>query len=107
MPLPSHDTRVTYPAGALVASTTVLHVAPVGDGRIAVITETTSFHPVDAAWPDQPADAGTLRVGGDSHVIRGAVASRAVARISTRSPTSRPWLPRSRSRATAARQCSR
>lgn len=73
MPLPSHDTRVTYPAGALVASTTVLHVAPVGDGRIAVITETTSFHPVDAAWPDQPADAGTLRVGGDSHVIRDAV----------------------------------
>lgn len=73
MPLPSLDTRVTYPSGALAASTTVLHVAAAGDDRIAVITEATSFHPVDAAWPDQPADTGTLRVRGVAHVIRDAV----------------------------------
>lgn len=73
MPLPSHDTRVTYPTGALVASTSVLHVAATGDGRTAVITDTTCFHPVDAAWPDQPADTGTLRVRGAAHVIRDAV----------------------------------
>ena len=73
MTLPSRDTVVTYPAGALVASSRVLHVAPAGDGRLAVITEHTSFHPVDAAWPDQPADAGAMRVRGETHIIRDAV----------------------------------
>ncbi|WP_448005518.1 metal-dependent hydrolase [Agromyces bauzanensis] len=73
MPLPSQDTRVTYPDGELVASTRVLHVAATDDGRNAVITEATSFHPVDATWPDQPADTGTLRVRGVAHVIRDAV----------------------------------
>jgi alanyl-tRNA synthetase len=73
MTLPSLDTRVTYPSGSLVESSSVLHVAPAGDGRNAVITASTSFHPVDAAWPDQPADAGTLRVRGETHVIRDAV----------------------------------
>lgn len=61
--LPSRDTLVTYPDGALEADTVVLHVAPTGDGRIAVVTEATSFHPVDAAWPDQPADTGALTAG--------------------------------------------
>ncbi|MFB9310784.1 alanyl-tRNA synthetase [Agromyces hippuratus] len=61
--LPSRDTLVTYPDGALDADTVVLHVAPTADGRIAVVTEATSFHPVDAAWPDQPADTGTLTAG--------------------------------------------
>jgi alanyl-tRNA synthetase len=61
--LPARDTLVTYPDGALEAETTVLHVAPAGDGLIAVVTEATSFHPVDAAWPDQPADTGSLTVG--------------------------------------------
>jgi alanyl-tRNA synthetase len=73
MTLPSRDTVVTYPAGALVASSLVLHVAPAGDGHLAVITEHTSFHPVDAAWPDQPADAGAMRVRGETHIIRDAV----------------------------------
>src|SRR5215207_6282128 len=73
MTLPSHDTIVTYPAGDLSATSRVLHVAPAVDGRRAVITEHTSFHPVDAAWPDQPADAGTMRVRGETHVIRDAV----------------------------------
>ena len=73
MTLPSRDTLVTYPAGAILASSRVLHVAPAGDGRLAVITEQTSFHPVDAAWPDQPADAGAMRVRGETHVIHDAV----------------------------------
>lgn len=73
MTLPSRDTIVTYPAGDLSATSRVLHTAPAGDGRMAVITETTSIHPVDAAWPDQPADAGILRVRGATHVVRDAV----------------------------------
>jgi alanyl-tRNA synthetase len=71
--LPSRDTLVTYPAGALVATSRVLHVAPAGDGLVAVITERTSFHPVDAAWPDQPADAGVVRAGLETVVVRDAV----------------------------------
>jgi len=71
--LPERDTRVTYPDGALGATTRVLHVAPAGDGRVAVITETTSFHPVDASWPDQPADAGVIRFGGGEVPVRDAV----------------------------------
>ena len=73
MALPSLDTRVTYPSGSLVESSSVLHVAPAGEGRVAVITASTSFHPVDAAWPDQPADSGTMRVRGETHAIRDAV----------------------------------
>ena len=73
MTLPERDTRVTYPDGALTASTRVLHVAPAGDGRVAVITESTSFHPVDAAWPDQPADAGVIRSGAGEFPVRDAV----------------------------------
>lgn len=63
MALPHSATRVTYPAGDLAAAATVLHVAPASDGLVAVVTDVTSFHPVDASWPDQPADQGVLRVG--------------------------------------------
>ncbi len=73
MTLPTLDTIVTYPAGSLVADARVLHVAPTADGRIAVITDVTSFHPVDAAWPDQPADAGVIRSGRGTFSIRDAV----------------------------------
>ena len=73
MTLPQRDTRVTYPGGALTATSRVLHVAPASDGRLAVITESTSFHPVDAAWPDQPADAGVLRANGVDLPVRDAV----------------------------------
>jgi alanyl-tRNA synthetase len=62
MTLPTSDTRVTYPAGALVSTGTVLHVEPVGD-RLAVVLDETACHPVDAAWPDQPADQATVRFG--------------------------------------------
>jgi len=64
MTLPGTPTRVDYPAGALASTATVLHVAPAADGLVAVVTDATSFHPVDAAWPDQPADRGALRVNG-------------------------------------------
>ena len=73
MTLPQRDTRVTYPGGALTATSRVLHVATAADGRLAVITESTSFHPVDAAWPDQPADAGVLRANGVDLPVRDAV----------------------------------
>ena len=73
MTLPAGDTRVTYPSGALHATSRVLHVAPTTDGSLAVITETTSFHPVDAAWPDQPADAGVIRSAAGEFPVRDAV----------------------------------
>ena len=73
MTLPERDTRVTYPDGALSATARVLHIAPAGDGRLAVITDTTSFHPVDAAWPDQPADAGVIRSAAGEFPVRDAV----------------------------------
>ena len=73
MALPSADTRVTYPAGELEATARVVHVARADGARLAVITDVTSFHPVDAAWPDQPADTGTLSVGGIDIAVRDAV----------------------------------
>lgn len=55
-------TRVTYPAGATSSTGTVAHVTDAGGGRFAVVLDVTAFHPVDTAWPDQPADRGTLRI---------------------------------------------
>jgi alanyl-tRNA synthetase len=76
MALPAHDTRVTYPSGELVQPARVLHVAPAGDGLVAVLTDVTSFHPVDAAWPDQPADTGVIAAHGvDLHVRDAVVAA--------------------------------
>ena len=63
MPLPHHDTLISYPDGATISTGTVLHVAALGDGRSAVLLDRTAFHPVDTAWPDQPSDRGTLRAG--------------------------------------------
>ncbi|SFC63940.1 alanyl-tRNA synthetase [Nocardioides terrae] len=60
MTLPAIDTIITYPDGATSSTGTVLHVEPITDERSAVILDTTAFHPVDTAWPDQPADRGTL-----------------------------------------------
>jgi alanyl-tRNA synthetase len=71
--LPQHDTRVTYPTGALHERSPVLHVGPAGDGRAVVITESTCFHPIDAAWPDQPADTGRMVIGGRVLDVRDAV----------------------------------
>lgn len=60
MTLPTTDTLVTYPDGATTSTGTVLHVEPLDGGRSAVLLDTTACHPVDTAWPDQPADQGTL-----------------------------------------------
>ena len=60
MTLPTADTLVTYPDGATTSTGTVLHVEPLDDGRHAVLLDTTACHPIDTAWPDQPADRGTL-----------------------------------------------
>lgn len=59
--IPAAGTAVTYATGATSSRGTVLHVADAGDGRTAVILAETAFHPVDTAWPDQPADHGVLR----------------------------------------------
>lgn len=69
MPLPTTDTTVTYPEGATTSTGTVLHVEPLPDGRSAVLLDTTAFHPVDTAWPDQPADRGTITTTAGAHPI--------------------------------------
>jgi alanyl-tRNA synthetase len=60
MAFPTSDTIVSYPDGATTSTGTVLHIERLSDGRSAVLVDTTAFHPVDSAWPDQPADRGTL-----------------------------------------------
>lgn len=69
MPLPTTDTTVTYPDGATTSTGTVLHVEPLFDGRSAVLLDTTAFHPVDTAWPDQPADRGTITTSAGTQLI--------------------------------------
>ncbi|MBC3843419.1 metal-dependent hydrolase [Streptacidiphilus sp. 4-A2] len=64
MSLPSASTQVTFPAGTVHGSSTVLAVVPLPDGRHGVITGSTPFHPLDHTWPDQPADTGVLVVDG-------------------------------------------
>jgi alanyl-tRNA synthetase len=60
MPLPTTSTQVSFPAGTVEGSSTVLAAEPLPDGGWAVVTATTPFHPLDHSWPDQPADTGTL-----------------------------------------------
>ena len=60
MNLPAVDTVVTYPAGAVSGSATVLYTETLPDGRLAVLLDSTPVHPVDAGWPDQGADRATL-----------------------------------------------
>ncbi|BCW44740.1 metal-dependent hydrolase [Arthrobacter sp. StoSoilB5] len=59
---PLIETTVSYPSGALTSTGTVLRTVPVGDGRQAVILDTTACHPTDSAWPDQGPDKGELIV---------------------------------------------
>ncbi|WP_104166891.1 metal-dependent hydrolase [Cryobacterium sp. N22] len=73
MTLPTSDTIVTYPDGATTSTGSVLHIEPLQDGRSAIILDTTAFHPVDAAWPDQPADRGVITTNHGSQPILGAV----------------------------------
>ena len=70
MTLPTVDTRVSYPDGDDTSTGTVLHVVPFDGGRSAVVLDRTAFHPVDGAWPDQPADRGRMRwPGGEAAIV--------------------------------------
>jgi alanyl-tRNA synthetase len=71
--LPSGDTDVLYPDGAVTSESRVLHVEPTPDGRLAVLLDRTAFHPVDAVWPDQGPDHGVLLVRGDEVPVLDAV----------------------------------
>lgn len=59
MPRISSDTLVDYPAGATISRGTVLATISL-DAGLGVVLDRTAFHAVDAGWPDQPADRGTL-----------------------------------------------
>lgn len=69
MSLPVADTRITYASGALVSTGTVLHVETAGDHLVVVLDE-TACHPVDAAWPDQPADTATISFGDGADAVQ-------------------------------------
>ncbi|MBG6182210.1 alanyl-tRNA synthetase [Arthrobacter sp. CAN_A214] len=73
MTLPAIDTTVTYAAGAVASSSTVLHVEELADGRSAVLLAETACHPVDAAWPDQGADRAVMVSGGRRMAIEDCV----------------------------------
>ena len=76
MTLPSTDTVVTYPAGALSGTATVLHQEPAGDDLTVVLLDATPCHPVDASWPDQAGDKAVLSwPGGSSAVLDCVVAA--------------------------------
>ncbi|MGO4690734.1 metal-dependent hydrolase [Glaciibacter sp. 2TAF33] len=63
MTLPTRATRVDYPAGSVTTAATVLHVEPLPHGRVGVVLDATSAHPVDAGWPDQGPDRGVIVSG--------------------------------------------
>lgn len=54
-------TVVTYPDGDVTGTATVVHAVLLAGGRTGIVLDRTPFHPVDTAWPDQPADVGVLR----------------------------------------------
>ncbi|SDK24049.1 alanyl-tRNA synthetase [Cryobacterium psychrotolerans] len=73
MTLPTQDTVVLYPSGSVRNAATVLHVEVLPGGRVAVLLDATSVHPVDAGWPDQGADAAVLRIGEIDHTVVDAI----------------------------------
>jgi len=71
--MPLHaDTVVDYPAGATASTGVVVATLPV-EGGLGVVLDRTAFHAVDAGWPDQPADRGTLEVGGVAYPVLDAI----------------------------------
>lgn len=83
MTLPTESTTVTYPVGTAMATGTVIHVEPetrregTTSALFAVVLDVTPCHPVDAGWPDQPADRASLtwNDGGEAKVIDCVVAA--------------------------------
>lgn len=69
---PLSDTIVDYPAGATSSRGVAVATLPLPDA-LGVVLDRTAFHAVDAGWPDQPADRGTLEVGGVAHPVRDAI----------------------------------
>jgi len=64
----TEDTLVTFPEGAVAAEDTVVR-SEVTDRGLALITASTPFHPVDAGWPDQGPDRGTVSWTGVGHPV--------------------------------------
>lgn len=54
--------------GASRRNATVLHVSKMPDNKAYVITDQTSFHPVDYRWPDQPGDRGRIQVNPETSI---------------------------------------
>ena len=69
MSLPSSDTLVSYPSGAVSGTGIVVHLESQDDGSTAVLLDATPCHPVDAGWPDQGADHATLDWDGASRPV--------------------------------------
>lgn len=65
-------TVVTFPAGETRGQGVVSRVHA-DDGGAVVVVDATPFHPVDHTWPDQPGDAGTIRLGDDAVRVTEAV----------------------------------
>lgn len=57
------STIVSFPAGDVTGSSTVTHVEAGSDSTV-VVVDSTSFHPVDHTWPDQPGDSGEILLDG-------------------------------------------
>lgn len=68
----SSPTSVTFPAGAVEGSGTVIRVES-GAGHSVVVVDATPFHPVDHTWPDQPGDSGTISRGDEQVQVEEAV----------------------------------
>lgn len=65
-------TVVTFPASSVVGDSVISSVHASEAGAV-VIVDTTPFHPVDHTWPDQPGDAGAIRLGEESVAVVEAV----------------------------------
>lgn len=83
MTLPTESTLVSYPTGTTTATGTVVHVQPeirregVPSPLFVVILDVTPCHPVDAGWPDQPADRASMvwNAGGETKIVDCVVAA--------------------------------
>lgn len=71
-------TVVDFPAGAVRGTGRVVQVLDL-PGGVGVVTDRTPFHPVDPAWPDQPADTGMLNGSPVTDCLVGAVSDAGIA----------------------------